>query len=68
MLGMFNMLLDVYIQYVVLVFKLFSITSNVQYSILFRNVSEECFQSFLGGIIYVWYPSEFSIKCTFGIN
>ena len=37
-LGMFNMLVDVYIQYDVLVFKWFSIISNVQY-LLFRNVS-----------------------------
>ena len=65
MFNMFNMLVDVYIQYVVLVFKWFLIISNVQYSMLFRNVSYECFQSFLGGIVYVYV--EFSIKCTLGM-
>ena len=75
--NMFNMLVDVYIQYVVLVFKWFSIISTVQYLMLFRNVSYECFQPFLGGIIYDIYRIfnkmhlrnvsnhyECSIKCT----
>ena len=40
MFNMFNMLVDVYIQYAyILVFKWFSIISNVQYLMLFRNVS-----------------------------
>ena len=39
MFNLFNMLIDVYIQNVVLVSKWYLIISNVQYVILFMNVS-----------------------------